>query len=178
MPYLPLTVVTLTVRAETDEDRAAIYAVNEAAFGRPDEARLVDALRRAARPYVSFVAADGGRVVGHILFSPVTIESGGAASAAMALAPMAVLPELQNQGVGSRLVGRGLDECRRLGHALVFVVGHPAYYPRFGFEPARPKGFTCEFPVPDEAFMVAELSPGAAAGRGGLVRYRPEFHGV
>ncbi|MGH9900227.1 MAG: GNAT family N-acetyltransferase, partial [Pyrinomonadaceae bacterium] len=166
------------VRPEGPEDFAAVRRVNEAAFGRPEEADLVDALRAAARPLLSLVAVENNRVVGHILFSPVAIESGeseSARSTALGLAPMAVLPEFQNRGVGSALVRRGLEECLRLGFPVVVVVGHPEYYPRFGFAPARPKGLDCEYPVPDEVFMVAELSPGALRGVRGVVKYRPEF---
>jgi putative acetyltransferase len=90
---------------------------------------------------------------------------------------MAVLPEYQRQGIGSRLVREGLEECRRMGCDVVVVVGHPGYYPRFGFAPASRKGLRCEYPVPDEVFMVAELKPDALRGRG-LVKYRPEFGGV
>ena len=163
-----------TIRDETPEDYEAVYRVNALAFGQEGEAALVERLRGAC-PHLSLVAVEGGRVVGHIFFSPVTVESDDAAFEAVGLAPMAVLPELQNQGVGSQLVRRGLEECARRGHEVVFVLGHPDYYPRFGFTPAGAKGLTCEYPAPDEAFMVAELRPGALAGRTGLVRYRPEF---
>lgn len=166
----------ITVRAETAEDIPDVRRVNEAAFGRADEAALVDALRAAAQPQVSLVAELAGRVVGHIFFSPVSIAS--EESAALGLAPMAVLPEHQKQGVGSRLIREGLGECRRIGFDVVVVLGHPEYYPRFGFVPAARKGLRCEYPVPDEVFMVAELKPGALAGRRGLVKYRPEFGGV
>ena len=167
----------ITVRAETAEDIPALRRVNELAFGQPNEADLVDALRAAARPHISLVAASEGRVVGHIFFSPVTLEAEDSASLILGLAPMAVLPEYQRQGIGSRLVREGLEECRRMGCDVVVVVGHPGYYPRFGFAPASRKGLRCEYPVPDEVFMVAELKPDALRGRG-LVKYRPEFGGV
>lgn len=176
----------ITIRAETSEDIDAVRLVNESAFGRAEEARLVDALRVAAHPHISLVAEVDGRVVGHIFFSPVTletedegsaIETGDEGGAMFGLAPMAVLPEYQNQGVGSRLVREGLNECRRSGGGAVVVLGHPAYYPRFGFVPASAKGLRCEYPVPDEAFMVAELTRGALSGRG-LVKYHPEFGNV
>lgn len=186
----------IEIRAEAPGDYEAVRRVNESAFARPQEAALVDALRAAARPHVSLVAAAAGRVVGHIFFSPVTIEPDGASivaggggddrggdgdspPAAMGLAPMAVAPERQRRGVGSQLVRAGLEHCRR--HALgaaVFVLGHPDYYPRFGFTPAAARGFRCEYDVPAEVFMVAELVPGALAGRAGLVKYRPEFSTV
>ena len=165
----------LIVRAETREDFGAVRRVNERAFGQTDEADIVDALRGRARPYISLVAERDGQVVGHIFFSPVRVEADRSSFTALALGPMAVAPEHQNQGVGSQLVRRGLEECRALGHDVVVVVGHPSYYPRFGFAPAAPRRLKCEYAVPDEVFMVAELREGALAGRGGLVKYMPEF---
>ena len=165
----------ITVRPERPEDAVAIRRTNELAFGRPNEARLVDMLRASARPCISLVAVAGEQVVGHILFTAVTIQSESPAWTAFGLAPMAVLPQYQRQGIGSRLVRFGLDACVRQGHAVVVILGHPTYYPRFGFVPAAPKGLGCEHPVPDEVFMVAELVPGALAGKTGLVKYRPEF---
>ena len=173
----------IEIRAERAGDEAAVRRVNELAFGGREEAALVDALREAARPHVSLVATDGGEVVGHIFFSPVSLEPEDSSVvapedssfAAMGLAPMAVLPDQQRRGVGSALVRAGLDECRRLGMGVVVVVGHPEYYPRFGFRPASRAGLRCEYPVPEEVFMVVELEPGALAGRRGLVKYRPEF---
>lgn len=167
----------ITIRAEAAEDIRAVHRVNELAFGQPDEADLVDALRAAARPYISLVAVSQGRVVGHIFFSPVTLEAEASTCAILSLAPMAVLPEYQRQGVGSRLVREGLKECQRIGCDAVVVLGHPEYYPRFGFVPASQRGLRCEYPVPDEVFMVAELKPNALSGPG-LVKYRPEFGGV
>lgn len=170
--------IVISVRAETPEDFSAVRRVNEQAFGRPDEAALVDALRTVARPCISLVAVADGQVVGHIFFSPVSIEAEDSVFGALGLAPMAVLPEYQRRGVGSRLVREGLNECRRIGHEVVVVVGHPEYYPRFGFVPAARKELTCEYAVPEEVFMVAELEPGALDGRRGLVKYLPEFGSV
>lgn len=167
-----------TVRAETTEDHSSVRRVNELAFGRTEEADLVDALREAAHPQVSLVALSDGAIVGHIFFSPVTIESEDSSFTAMGLAPMAVLPEFQGRGVGSLLVREGLEECARAGFDVVVVLGHPEYYPRFGFVPASGEGLSCEYDVPEEVFMVAELTPGALGGRRGLVKYRPEFGGV
>ncbi len=166
------------IRAETAADVEAVRRVNELAFGRPAEANLVDALRSNVQPIISLVAILDDQVVGHILFSPVTIESEAEAFAAMGLAPVAVRPEYQNRGVGAALIRSGLAECRRLGHEIVIVLGHPAYYPRFGFVTASTLGIRCEFDVPDEAYMVAELTPGALRGRRGVAHYRPEFQGV
>lgn len=169
----------LIVRAEAPADYAAVREVNERAFGRAEEADLVDAIRRNGRARVSLVAERGGRVVGHILFSPVTIGPAARAVSAVGLAPMAVLPEFQKQGVGSGLVRRGLEECRALGVEAVVVIGHAEFYPRFGFAPAKGRGLACEYDVPEEVFMVAELREGALEGaRGGTVRYGPEFAGL
>ena len=168
----------IEIRAERAEDVTAVRRVNELAFGQPGEASLVAALRAAARPHISLVAVEDGQVVGHIFFSPVSIEPEDSSFKAMGLAPMAVLPEYQRRGVGSALVRAGLNGCRRIGRTAVVVVGHPEYYPRFGFRPASRFGLRCEYPVPDEVFMAAELEPGALAGRRGLVKYRPEFNEV
>jgi len=165
----------LQVRRERRGDEAAIARVNDAAFGQPDESHLVDAVRAAGHPAISLVAVLDERVVGHILFTPVGIESPGPAIGAMGLGPMAVVPELQRRGIGSKLVEAGLRECARAGCQVVVVVGHPEYYPRFGFREARLYGLRSEYAVPDEAFMVTELTTGVLGGRGGLVRYLPEF---
>jgi len=165
----------IVVRTETTEDHESVRRVNELAFEQPNEADLVDGLRANARPYISLVAVVDEQVVGHISFSPVSVESENGVFNAMGLAPMAVSPEYQNQGIGSQLVREGLKECQRLGHGIVVVVGHANYYPRFGVTPASLKGLRSEYDVPDEVFMVTELVPGALEGRHGLVKYHPEF---
>ncbi len=167
----------ILIRPERPDDVAAVHTVNAAAFGQPEEADLVDALRLAGAATLSLVAERDGEIVGHILFSPVTIESDRGSFEAIGLAPMAVAPSCQRQGIGSRLIRAGLRECRRAGHEIVVVLGHPEYYPRFGFVPSKPLGIRYEAEVPEEAFMVLELRQGALAGRGGIVRYRPEFGG-
>jgi putative acetyltransferase len=170
----------ITIRPETAEDYAAIHEVNALAFGREVEARLVEALRRLPDfiPDLSLVAVEADRVVGHILFSPIVIETKDGAVPALALATLAVRPEFQYQGIGSALVRDGLERSRALGHRIVVVVGHPAYYPRFGFAPARARGLEAPFPVPDDAFLALELVPGALDGVAGMVRYPPPFEGV
>ena len=164
----------MIVRYETAADIAAIHDVNERAFGQPVEADLVDALCEQATPFRSIVAEDDGAIVGHICFTPVTID--GSSLAVAGLAPMAVAPERQNQGIGSQLVRFGLDECRRAGFAAVVVLGHPEYYPRFGFRPAFTVGLRSEYDVPDPVFMVLELTPGIDLR--GLARYHAAFAGI
>lgn len=168
----------LIVRNEKPEDFAAIHEVNEKAFGQPAEANLVAALRANGHVTLSLVAAQDDNVVGHILFSPVTIESDEKILTALGLAPMAVLPEHQNQGIGSKLVRAGLDECRKALHDIVVVLGHPEFYPRFGFTPASRYGIKSEYDVRDEVFMIMELREGALLGCSGIVKYLPEFSEV
>jgi putative acetyltransferase len=167
----------LSVRSEQPRDRTQVFEVNRAAFGRPDEALLVDRLRETAGVLISLVAVEADQVVGHILFTPVQVASETPFDA-MALGPMAVLPGYQRRGIGSRLVRSGLDACREAGHSVVFVLGHPRFYPRFGFTPAGAVGIAWEHPAPEDAFMVIELTPGALGGRTGIVKYLPEFTAV
>jgi putative acetyltransferase len=164
-----------TIRPEVREDVEAIRYANDQAFGQKDESRLIDKLRKHGVLAISLVAVQDGEIVGHIAFSPVVIESRPSRFEAVALAPMAVLPAYQRKGIGSQMVLAGLGECRRLGHEIVVVLGHPDYYPRFAFVPARPKGIDCEFEVPEEAWMILELRKGALAGRRGMARFQPEF---
>ena len=163
---------------ERPEDAHAIRLVLEEAFGQSNEADLVDALRNRGALTLSLVALRENEVVGHILFSPVTIESTGSSFHAIGLGPMAVLPPYQGKGIGSQLVRIGLEQCREAGHEIVVVLGHPDFYSRFGFVPTRHRGIHCEFDVPHDVFMIMELRQGALAGRGGLVKYQPEFKPV
>ena len=143
----------LLIRPEIPADVTAIRHVVHHAFGRAAEADLVDALRRNGKTTLSMVAEDNGRVVGHILFSPVVIETSEGIVFGVGLAPLAVWPERQTEGIGSILVERGLIECRRAGHRFVIVLCHPEYYPRFGFFPASRFNIKSEYDVRDEAFM-------------------------
>lgn len=165
------------IRAEREEDRAAVRAVNRSAFETATEANLVDALRAQAQPLVSLVAEQDGSIVGHILFSPVTL-SGHSELWIMGLAPMAVVPEQQRQGIGSALVRAGLDECKRLGAGAVVVLGHAEYYPRLGFLPAARFGIRCEYDVPEEVFMALEIKPGFLQGVSGTISYHAAFGSV
>jgi putative acetyltransferase len=160
---------------ERPEDAGAIRFVLEEAFGQSNEADLVDALRRRGALTLSLVAVRENDVVGHIVFSPVTIESTGSRFNAIGLGPMAVLPLYQGKGIGSQLVRIGLEQCRQAGHEIVVVLGYPDFYGRFGFVSTKYRGIHCEFDVPDDVFMVMELRQDALAGRGGLVKYQPEF---
>jgi putative acetyltransferase len=170
-------VFMLTVRPEKRVDYPAIHKVNLLAFKREVEARLVEAIRRSADfvPELSLVAVKDGQVVGHILFSHIAVETKGGSVSTLALSVMSVLPQFQNQGIGSELVRNGLEKCRNLGYREVIVVGHPNFYPRFGFTSARAKGLEAPFPVPDDAFMALELAPGALDGMSGMVKYPPAF---
>jgi putative acetyltransferase len=170
----------ISIREEEAGDEAAIRRVNELAFEGPAEADLVDALRTRGATTLSLVALSDGIVAGHILFTPVDIvpASGGRTHRAVALGPMAVLPDRQRTGIGTLLVHRGIDMLRHERNDLVVVLGHPEYYPRFGFVPASARGIRCPYAAPDEAFMVLELRPGAGRGKEGTVRYQTEFDGA
>ena len=164
----------MRIRSETDADCAAIRAVNVAAFESPAEADIVDALRAKGVELISLVADRGGVVVGHILFSRVSLAGHGEPKL-MGLGPMAVLPQHQREGIGSALVREGLIRCKQLGAHAVAVVGHPQYYPRFGFAPASRHGIRCKYDVPDDVFMIAELTRGALRGVSGLILYDEAF---
>jgi len=171
------------IRPEKTEDLVSIDELTRLAFKGEDEVKLVKAIRHSEYfiPELSLVALeDNNRIVGHILFSPVTIESSENSESveALALAPMAVLPERQNSGIGTMLVRQGLEVCRKLGYTIVIVVGHPEYYPRFGFKPARAHDLEAPFEVPDAAFMALELVPGALTNVRGVVKYNPAFDSV
>ena len=172
--------MTLTIRPAEDRDYLAIFEINLLAFGGENEAQLVNKLRHRTNfiPQLSLVAEMDGQVVGYILFSQVILETSDKNLAMLALAPMAVLPRFQNQGIGSALVRQGLQVCREMGEKTVVVIGHPNFYPRFGFTPAQVYDIRAPFPVPDEVFMVIELEPGALDGISGTVTYPPVFDDV
>ena len=166
--------MNVLIRDERPEDRSAVRSLNERAFGGRDEATIVEALHDAGVVLVSLVAEVDGTVAGHIAFSPVSVEPDGGGRIA-GLAPMAVDPALQRQGIGSRLVREGLARCRVLGLDAVVVLGHPEYYPRFGFVPASRFDLGSEYHVPHEVFMAMELVAGGLADASGVVRFHQAF---
>lgn len=164
----------IQIRRERAGDEEQVRRINRRAFEGGAEAEVVDRLRRTCEEYLGFVATEDERVVGHILFTPVTVD--GSRTVGMGLAPMAVDPDRQRRGVGTQLVRHGLEYLRTSGCPFVVVLGHPEYYPRFGFTPARPHRLTCQWEgVPDEAFMVLVFEGGKLPGAGGTARYRREF---
>lgn len=165
------------IRPEIPADKEAIYQTHALAFDTPAEAELVKQLQSAAVPQLISLVAENlaGEMMGHILFSPVTLEP-AAPLRLMGLAPVAVKPAFQNQQIGFQLVQAGLLRCRELHHDAVVVLGHAHYYPRFGFVPAHTLGLSCSFPVTPEHFMVLELRPDALQGCTGVVHYHPLFN--
>lgn len=168
-----MTTSQLEIRFEIPSDRDAIQSVNRLAFGRDDEARLVDNLRDLGSVAISLVAVKGEQVVGHILFCNLTVQTAQGSVSALGLAPLSVLPASQRQGIGSELVRRGLEICRSAGRPFVIVLGHPEFYSRFGFsaEAARP----LLSPFEGEAWQAMELQPGALTGMAGTVEYPAPF---
>ena len=164
--------MSIVIREEGADDIAAVREVNWCAFGQEQESNIVDALRANGGALLSLVAIMNDRIVGHVIYSPVSVSDmvNGAA-----LGPMAVLPEHQRQGIGTRLVEAGNQKIKDAGHPFIIVVGHAEYYPRFGFRPASEYGVKCEWDVPNDVFMVLVLDPAKMQGMSGLARYRHEF---
>ena len=165
----------ITIREEQPQDIKIIHDLNKRAFGQTQEADLVDRLRQTCDDLLSLVALIENEVVGHILFTPVVVEGEQEVLQGMALAPMAVLPEYQRQGIGSELVRNGIEKLNKRQCPFIIVLGHAEYYPRFGFEPASRYGIRSEWEVPDEAFMILFLGEFEMQGGVALARYRPEF---
>jgi predicted N-acetyltransferase YhbS len=167
----------IEIRQEIANDYPAVYALNSAAFGRKDEARLVDRLRSsdAFIPELSLIATSNNKMVGYILFTRIHIVEKSVAATSLALAPMAVSPNMQKQGIGSLLIYSGLDKARKLGYKSVMVLGHENYYPRFGFVPTNNWGIKAPFNIPANVFMGLELVEDGLKGVTGTVRFAKEF---
>jgi putative acetyltransferase len=170
----------LDVRSERDKDISNIRQTIIDAFAEVKVASLVEAIRNSPNfiPELSLVAAENGEVSGHILFSRIIIATFEQSVPALALAPLAVTPLRQRQGIGSKLVEAGLSKCRELDHSIAVVVGNPRYYERFGFQKASKFNLQSSLPFPDEAFMVLELKPGALINVIGTVMYPTYFQGL
>jgi putative acetyltransferase len=164
----------IEIRSEEPQDIEAIRDVNRRAFGQEQEGRIVDALRANGGALLSLVATQQAQVVGHVMYSPARIGSVDGA----ALGPMAVVPEEQGHGIGTKLVEGGNDQLARSGCPFIVVVGHPKFYRRFGFRPARLHEITCEWELPDDVFMVLSLDDVQMARAVGAAVYRPEFNTV
>jgi putative acetyltransferase len=164
----------MLIRPETPADKLGIQTVNQAAFQNDQEAMLVDKLRETANPIVSLVAEESAVIIGHILFTPVHLLTNPELSI-MGLGPMAVEPTRQNTGIGAALVAEGLKQCKTIGVEAIVVLGHPDYYPRFGFVKASKHGIECAYDAPDEAFMALELQPEALKNNKGPVEYHEAF---
>ncbi len=177
------TTASIITRDEQPDDTDSVQQVLKHAFGRENESHLVARMRRLKIAPISLVAVDcsakrpvkSDRIVGHIMFSPVTINNVAPSVPALGLAPVAVIPEYQRQGIGSILIESGLAKCRQHGVGVVVVLGHHNYYPRFGFRPAHARGLKCKYKSPPESFMVIELRPGSLDVCKGLVHYHPTF---
>lgn len=164
----------MQIREEARSELDAIHAINLAAFPSSAEAELVRRLRLSANPLISLVAVESGAVIGHILFSPVILDT-DSTLALMGLAPMAVMPGRQKQGIGSALVEAGLQHCAELEIGAVAVLGHPDFYPKFGFRASTEFAIKSEYDVPAEVFMLKELSKDYLKNASGIIRYHEEF---
>lgn len=169
--------LAVEIRLEQAQDAVAIRAVNDQAFGQPVEGRVIEQLRHSGANLLSLVATVDDQIVGHVLFSPATIEGELGSIQGLGLAPVAVLPEYQGRGIGSKLITTALSMIKASTCPYVIVLGHQSYYPRFGFERASIYGLTCQWAgVPDEAFMVMILDKTVMAGVSGVAKYRDEFN--
>lgn len=166
----------MLIREETSADIDAIRAVNRAAFVRPNEGRLVDLLRSDGLITVSLVAVAEDRVVGSVVFSHLPISTPTGAIDAVALAPVAVVPQHQRRGVGTALIKGGLRICKERGRAAAFVLGDPSYYARFGFLTEPAKSIASKYSGP--AWQVLELTEGALHAVAGSVTYPAAFEEV
>ncbi|QHE54049.1 GNAT family N-acetyltransferase [Pontibacillus sp. HMF3514] len=166
------------IRQENEEDINEVKEVNDLAFNQEDEFELIERLRdsNAFIPELSLVAVNNeNNVIGHILFTRISIENEGRSVPSLALAPMAVHPHFQKKGIGGSLINEGIKRAKSLGFESVVVLGHDQYYPKFGFLKASHYNIEAPFDVPDEAFMVQELKENALQHVEGTVRYSTPF---
>lgn len=168
----------MQIRPEKSSDIDKVWEINVAAFETDTEAKIVNALRETCKSYISLVAEVDGEIAGHILFTPVELVDDRSGLKLMGLGPMAIMPKYQNKGIGSQLVKEGLEQCLRQGYDAVVVLGHPNYYPRFGFVPSIKYGIRSEYEVPDEVFMILELKKNSLKGKSGIIKYNSAFDSV
>jgi predicted N-acetyltransferase YhbS len=167
----------ILIRPEQPSDTDEIYELNKTAFGQDNEARLVDLIRKGQGfiPELSLVAISENKIIGYILFSKVFIVNGDNRHETLALAPMAVNPKWQKQGIGAKLITQGLQAAKDLGYTSAIVLGHELYYPRFGFLPATKWNIKAPIDLPANVFMAIELVPNGLANISGTVEYPVEF---
>lgn len=170
-----MSIPQISIRDELPQDFDEVRNINVQAFGSESEANLVNALRNSGIPYISLVYEQDGKLLGHILFTPVDLLGDTSGLRIIGLGPMAVLPTHQNQGVGSALVKAGIQRCLAKDYDAIVVLGHAHYYPRFGFVPSVQYGITSEYKVPDDVFMILELKQNALQGRHGTIKYQKAF---
>ena len=168
----------IKIRPENRDDYPSITRLNDLAFEQKTEGKLVENLRKTQEfiPSLSLVAEIAGEIAGHILFHPIGIDTAESYRDTLALAPMSVHPEYQRTGIGSELVREGIESARDLGHRSIIVIGHPEYYPRFGFKPASNWGIKAPFDVPDNACLALELVVDALKDANGTIKYPEEFN--
>jgi len=174
---------TITIRKEESFDHNWVIELTEKAFetleiSDHNEGKLVDKLRKAPTfiEELSLVAEHNGQVVGHILFTPIIIDNGDQQFQSLVLAPVSVLPEFQKMGIGGQLIRGGHQKAKELGFQSAILLGHPEYYPRFGYRPASTWGIKTHYELPsDDVFMAVELTEGALSNVSGMVIFPPEF---
>ena len=167
----------ITIREENENDLIIIKKINDKAFGQPQEGIVIDKIRESDSPVLSLVAEIDNTIVGHIFYSASEIECNNEIIAGMGLAPMAVLPEYQKQGIGKRLINESINILKKKAVPFIIVLGHENYYPKFGFEVASKYGIKCQWDgVPDEAFMIMILDKGKMSNIHGIAKYRDEWN--
>jgi putative acetyltransferase len=168
----------MSIRVEKPTDIEKIWRINAEAFETEEEANLVNVLRNSDLSYISLIYEENHELVGHIFFTPVELVGNNSGLRVIGLAPMAVIPEMQNKGIGSLLVKAGIQQCISEGYDAIVVLGHPNYYPKFGFVPSVKYGIKSEYEVPEDVFMILELKENTLQGRQGTVKYHEAFSSV